>query len=112
MITEAPCAVCRARANSGHKFGYRNQPILHACKDPRCQALLPKVYKMTRPQLDAFEEKAIKHGGHEAGAYLDSLGKYNLAEMTDDEWATFCACLVKGYGEHMKWMLENNEAPF
>ncbi len=112
MIPEAPCAVCRGRADSGHKFGFRNQPIVQACRDPRCQALLPKVYKMTTQQMDAFEAKAIKHGGEQAGAYLDSLNKFNLGEMSGEEWETFCAAMVTGYREHLKWMLENNEAPF
>lgn len=37
----------------------------------------------------AAETDAIEAGGKAAGAYLEQIGKFDLREMTRDEWLTF-----------------------
>lgn len=112
MILPTLCAVCRAHANSGHGFGFRGQKHIHACRDKRCQSLLPKVYDMPKDTLDAYDLKAITEGGEHAGSFLDEIGKYDLGQLTGPEWQDFCTRMVTGYQDGLRRMIENDEAPF
>lgn len=47
-----------------------------------------------RPQPQC-EKTAIEAGGAAGGAYLESIGKTDLATLTAAEWATFCAALFE-----------------
>lgn len=38
--------------------------------------------------LTEYEQQAIDHASTCAGEYLDSLGKTDLAKMTQEEWRT------------------------
>lgn len=40
------------------------------------------------------DEHSIELGGQAAGAYLDEIGKTDLAFLTEDEWRRFCTTLV------------------
>lgn len=52
----------------------------------------------TKDELDAIDA-----GGQCGGEYLDEIGKTDLSTMTEDEWRTFCRCIVTGYiGEMQK----------
>lgn len=112
MIRPTLCAVCRAHANSGHGFGFRGQKHIHACRDYRCRELLPKVYNMSKDTLDAYDLKAMDEGGGWAGSYLDQIGKYNLGELTAEEWGEFCMRMIAGYQDGIRRMIANDEAPF
>jgi hypothetical protein len=107
----ALCAVCRAHAGA-HGYGFRNQPHIGACDDPRCIALLPKVYAMPKNELDAYEVKAIAEGGDVAGSYLDEVGAYDLRTMKLEQWNEFCKRLVTGSQDALRRMIEQGEAPF
>jgi hypothetical protein len=48
------------------------------------------------------EEIAIQAGGEKAGAFLDSIGKTDLAELTEGEWSTFLAEFLDGYSDRMR----------
>ena len=96
MIDHTLCAVCRAHAGA-HGYGFRGKPQIHACDDPKCISLLPKVYDMPNTTLDAYEEKAIAEGGDIAGAYLDEVGVYNLIELRAEQWGEFCRRMVTGH---------------
>ena len=39
--------------------------------------------------LDEHEEVVLKHAGREAGSYLEQIGKFNLAELTPEEFNCF-----------------------
>ena len=48
------------------------------------------------------ETAAMQQGGKMGGEYLDSIGKTDLAALSLDEWATFVACIVSGYCDHLR----------
>lgn len=110
------CDVCLRRH---HNLGYaptERHPVKWMCKaclkaaeDP---ILVKKVYHMPRKKLDAFEEQALAKGGDHAGAYLDEIGKTDLATLDAEEWEEFCARLLVGYANAMREMLKNDVAPF
>jgi len=48
------------------------------------------------------ERRARKKAGDAAGAYLDEIGKTDLAKLTPDQWEKFCERLTATY---MHWRL-------
>jgi hypothetical protein len=106
------CAVCSGHAG-GHGFclGRTRVPIW-ACNMAECIALLPKVYAMSTHELDAYERRAIEEGGGVAGEYLQSIGKFNLAELTPEEWDEFCRRMLHGFQDAMRRLITSHEAPF
>jgi hypothetical protein len=48
-----------------------------------------------------YEREAIAHGGAQAGEYLETLGKTDLAVMTPQEWDAFIEVVVTGYVERL-----------
>ena len=36
--------------------------------------------------LDHFESDAVEHASEKAGAYLEAIGKYDLSELTPEQW--------------------------
>jgi hypothetical protein len=46
------------------------------------------------------EIAAMRHAGHMAGEYLDSIAKTDLATLSIEEWHSFIECVVTGYCEH------------
>jgi hypothetical protein len=55
------------------------------------------------------EQAAIDAAGAQAGSYLDSIGKTDLAKLTADEWRTFCTAMVGGYVETLQAMARTEE---
>lgn len=90
----APCAVCR-RAGCGIALLSPGSERIDFCS-PRCSEIF-MVARAAEIELKTNERDAALAGGKQAGGYLDSLGKTDLADMTADEWAEFCAAMVKGY---------------
>ena len=67
---------------------------------------------MPNPILDAYEIGAALEAGADAGAYLEELGKTDLARLTGDEWREFLRRLYVGFEKVMRRKLLGNEAPF
>jgi hypothetical protein len=88
-----PCTICH-RAGGGIAF---RAPGLRV---NFCSFECSEVYMMARAKkidLTLDEKAATIAGGKGAGAFLEGIGKTDLAEMTRDEWEGFCAELVRGY---------------
>lgn len=83
-----PCAVC-CRASGAVAIDIRGRGHARFCS-LECS----EVWMKRRPQAHD-EEKAIAAGGAEAGAYLESIGKTDLAAMTPEEWREFCKRLFE-----------------
>ena len=49
--------------------------------------------------MEEFEKKAVEAGGKMGGEYLESIGKFNLMELSREEWLIFCECVCKEYHE-------------
>lgn len=56
------------------------------------------------------EQAAISAAGAQAGEYLESIGKSDLAKLSADEWATFCTAMVGGYVEALQAMASAEES--
>jgi len=95
----AVCGIC-ARQAIGIGYspqGYRNNPIIWLCDDPECIRQAMWSYTMKQDNWNRIESMAAQDGGSEGGEYLDQIGKFNLAELTPDEWAEFNRRIVAGY---------------
>lgn len=83
----APCPVCR-RASGAVRLDIAGEPLHQFCSKECAMAYMTRGAPLAR-----HEEDAIRKGGDAAGAYLDSLGKTDLASMTPEEWRRFCEAL-------------------
>jgi len=48
------------------------------------------------------ERAALAYAGDMGGAYLDSLGLTDLAQLSPKQWQTFLGCVIGGYGERLQ----------
>jgi hypothetical protein len=106
------CAVCRRRAVwLGYAPNHRG-PIVWLCDDNGCHAAARKVYRMPPSMLDAYEIGAALEAGADAGAYLEEIGKTDLARLTGDEWREFLHRLYVGFEVVMRRKILGDEPPF
>jgi hypothetical protein len=66
---------------------------------------------MKQDQFTRLESLAAGKGGEEGGAYLDAIGKTDLATLTTDEWFEFGRRIVAGYRKGLVELLKT-QAPF
>lgn len=110
---ECLCAACR-RPTIGLAVipkGRRNAPLAWVCNDPECIQIARNTYDMKQIEFHRIDELATQDGGNEAGAYLDKIGKTDLAQLSEQEWQEFCRAMVGGYRTALKTKLQH-EAPF
>jgi hypothetical protein len=88
-----PCAICGRewRAVAFKAPGDRHQK--HFCSF-ECSEVYMKAAKK-QIAITKNEAAAITQGGKAAGAYLEQIGKTDLADMTGEEWEKFCATLFE-----------------
>lgn len=106
----ATCFVCGRRPDG---FGYApssRAPIAWSCTHHLPEAKV--AYHLPTTTLDAFEQRALNDAGDEAGGYLDSIGKTDLATLAPDEWLIFRKLLLEGFGKSMRAQIDKNGAPF
>ena len=48
------------------------------------------------------EMQAMTVGGQMGGEYLESIGKSDLATLTETEWDRFIDAVVTGYCDHLR----------
>jgi hypothetical protein len=48
------------------------------------------------------EAEAMTVGGSQGGEYLESIGKSDLASLTETEWDRFIDAVVTGYCDHLR----------
>ena len=48
-----------------------------------------------------IEKAAAAYGGAMAGEYLESIGKFSLADLTPQEWETFCEVMCCNYHDRL-----------
>ena len=104
------CAVCRRRHDNLAYAPTPRHPLKWVCAE--CVPLAKGIYHMPRAQIDEFERKALNDAGEAAGAYLDEIGKTDLADLTEEEWAAFWERGLMGYSESMKEQATKLWAPF
>lgn len=57
------------------------------------------------------EIEAIQAAGAYGGEYLDSLGKTDLASLSEDEWLTFIESVVTGFTDKLQELESATAAP-
>jgi len=67
---------------------------------------------MPSSDYDFSENKAVEEAGNVAGAYLDTLGKTDLATLEKYEWLEFCRTLIDAFGSDLAKRIASYEAPF
>jgi hypothetical protein len=116
------CTVCRRRAVwlgyvphyrvPGSRFSQPRGPTIWLCDDSRCHAAAKKVYHMPNPMLDAYEIGAALEAAADAGAFLEEIGKTDLALLSGDEWREFLRRMYTGFEHVMRRKILGDEPPF
>ena len=70
------------------------------------------IYRGNVPELTPEEIDAIMVAANDGGEYLDTLGKTDLATMTEQEWLEFMECVCIAYAETIKKRLASDEIPY
>lgn len=113
---EGQCAICR-RAESGVGYappGRRKKgtplQVTWCCKSDI--ELGRAVHHLPQDILSRIERESVSAAGDDAGAYLDKIGKTDLATLSREEWEEFLNTFLNGFGEHMRKRLATETAPF
>lgn len=111
------CLICRRRHDNVGYSPHDRAPVKWLCWEclddthNGVRSKLPRIYHMARKQLDDFERRALEDGGNAGGAYLDEIGKTDLAALSEQEWGEFLGLVLKGYAESMREIV-SREVPF
>lgn len=104
---------CCGRASSGIGYSPRpNKPVLWLCDDRGCIDIAKDSYFMKQDDFDSIETLAVREGGFAAGEYLNSLGKTDLASLSEPEWNEFCRRVVTGYRKDLSRRVLDSVVPF
>jgi hypothetical protein len=60
---------------------------------------------------DEHEQAAIAAASPMAGEYLDSIGKTDLAMLTDTEWLTLLEVIITAYQDELARRLDQGRHP-
>jgi hypothetical protein len=96
-----PCAVCN-RAGAGFAF---SAPRTQASTTFFCSMHCSEVWMVAhrrKIELTRDETTAALAGGKAAGAFLDQLGRTDMAQLSRVEWAEFCERLTRGYLDELQ----------
>jgi Family of unknown function (DUF6511) len=94
-----PCAVCR-RASMGFAFSAPGAHPASFCS-MRCSEVWMVAHRK-KIELTRNEAAAALAGGKAAGAYLEQLGRTDMAQLSRAEWAEFCERLARAYLEALQ----------
>ena len=114
MINRFDDAICGCCGRQATGFGYspdHRKPVIWVCDDNSCLQLAKDSYAMKQDKFSRIESLAAGKGGDEGGAFLDTIGKSDLATLSPDEWFEFCRRIVAGYRKALVADLKG-EAPF
>lgn len=67
--------------------------------------------KAHKPDLKQDERGAAIRGGEDGGAYLDSIGKFDLRTLSEAEWGEFCARIFAGAVAELR-RVADDQIPF
>lgn len=100
------CAVCEGQAADVTVGRF------HLCNDPRCADVAKSWLGRQADGSTYWESEAVKSGGKAAGKYLESIGKYDLASLTPDQWEKFCGTMVSGFRVELRRLGALKAPPF
>jgi hypothetical protein len=101
------CAVCRREARGLGWFdaGFRvADPRRDRSRRRLCGRLCQDICHRRRGMIDPTpnEAAALEAGGAAAGAWLESLGRSDLAALSPEEWRTLIELAVTGYCDALR----------
>jgi hypothetical protein len=99
-----PCGTC-GRASNGYAVSLPNEQVEQFCSQ-ECM----RIFAIMAP-LKTSEEQAIREAGFKAGAYLEQIGKTDLAKLSEREWLTFCGIVFTETCADLKKQADD-EIPF
>lgn len=102
-----PCPVCR-RASGWATIHLHEQALAHVCSQ-KCAEIF--ILSKGQPGMEKFEREAAFQGGDQGGAYLDQIGKNDLADLTKEQWGEFCFQIFSGTSEALRKRADD-EIPF
>lgn len=105
----ANCAVC-----GRHALGVGLEPAKRG-EEPRylcAECLTHLEYIKSVRRFDPYEIKAAKMAGEQAGALLDQWDKTDLGALSEEEWGLFCRTMCQSFGDSMRQLIRNGEAPW
>ena len=96
-----PCAVCN-RASAGFAFSAPGapEPPSFFCS-MRCSEVWMVAHRKGI-ELTRDEAASALAGGKVAGAFLEQLGRTDMAQLTREQWGAFCEQLARGYLEALQ----------
>lgn len=96
------CAICRRDAR-GFLFAPKaigiSAPAVKLCSR-RCQDITAKLKGMIHPNI--HEKNALADASAHGGAYVESLGKTDLATWTPEEWSTLIDLIVTAFQDSLR----------
>lgn len=90
------CFCLNAPASYGYSSG-RTKPTIWGCTPEH----LEKMRKVKRESMSEMQAKARAAGGQAAGAYLESLGQFDLSALTPEQWDQFLVTLLNAYRDEL-----------
>lgn len=100
-----PCPVCR-RAGGAVTIS-RGGKYAQLCSET-CAHIYLRVGPVNSNEIEA---RGTDKGGQAAGAYLESIGKTDLATLSIEEWQTFCLTMFRETCAEMQ-RIADDEIPF
>lgn len=104
------CFCCGRRAICSGIGSFKSDPRYLCMECLMISDAILDAVKNTR-RFEGFESVAIDMAGERAGAYLDQLGKTDLATLDPDEWHTFLKVVVLGFGDSLRKVIKDG-VPF
>lgn len=96
------CRVCKRRHDNIGFQQSRSHPLKWFCRD--CFSI--EAATLSKKQFDIYETEALQAGGEAAGAYIDTLGHTDLAQLDQTTFLCFFAKFMGGYEDSMKKSFE------
>jgi hypothetical protein len=106
MMPGYPCPVCARAGGAVTVQRAGAKPAMVQYCSTECA-----VQHLRKPDLMPDEKAAVAAGGEAAGAYLDRIGKTDLATLTEAQWGEFCGTLFKATCAAMR-AAADDEIPF
>jgi hypothetical protein len=111
------CAICHRQPRG---FGWFNPH--YRLSDPRrdtsrkhlCSRTCQDICHGRKGMIDPTpnEAEAMTVGGQMGGEYLESIGKSDLATLTETEWDRFIDAVVTGYCDHLRELAAKDRKRF
>jgi hypothetical protein len=110
-LSIAICAVCQ-RPGCGYAYTPDGTRPKWLCDDPDCFILASAVIDMPSSEARKAAVEARIKGGEAAGAYLEKIGKTDLADMTREEWLDFLLTYDNARSDFLKRQAAEWAPPF